>query len=107
MLRGNGTRRLQRRTGWPQVTLVAGIDAGGTKLAVALVDADAGRILEHRETPTERHRGGQAVLKDCLELLKKVSRGRTIAAVGVGVPELVSLEGKSQTADNWDWRDDR
>jgi len=89
------------------VTLVAGIDAGGTKLAVALVDPDAGRIVERLETPTERQRGGHAVLKDCLELLRKVSRGRTIAAIGVGVPELVSLEEKIQTAENWDWRDDR
>jgi glucokinase len=88
------------------MSLVVGIDAGGTKLAVGVVDPDDGRILERRETPTERHRGGQAVLGDCLELLREVSRGRTIAAIGAGVPELVSLEGTIQTAENWDWRDD-
>ncbi len=88
-------------------SLVIGIDAGGTKLAVGLVDADEGQILERRETPTERHRGGQAVLEDCLELLSEVSGGRQIAAIGAGVPELVSLEGKIQTAENWDWRDDQ
>jgi glucokinase len=88
------------------MSLVVGIDAGGTKLAVGVVDPDDGRILERRETPTERHRGGQAVLEDCLELLREVSSGRTIAAIGAGVPELVSLEGTIQTAENWDWRDD-
>jgi glucokinase len=88
------------------VSLIAGIDAGGTKLAVGVVDPDDGRVLERRETPTERHRGGQAVLEDCLELLREVSHGRTIAAIGAGVPELVSLEGRIQSAENWDWRDD-
>jgi glucokinase len=89
------------------VSLVVGIDAGGTKLAVGLVDAAKGQILERREIPTERHRGGQAVLGDCLDLLREVSGGRKIAAIGAGVPELVSLEGKIQTAENWDWRDDQ
>jgi glucokinase len=88
------------------VALVIGIDAGGTKLAAGVVDPDDGRILQRREIPTERHRGGQAVLEDCLELLTEISRGRTIAAIGAGVPELVSLEGKIQTAENWDWRGD-
>ena len=46
------------------------------------------------------------MLADCLELLREVSHGRTIAAIGAGVPELVSLEGKIQSAENWDWRDD-
>jgi glucokinase len=89
------------------VSLVVGIDAGGTKLAVGLVDAAKGQILERREILTERYRGGQAVLGDCLDLLREVSGGRKIAAIGAGVPELVSLEGKIQTAENWDWRDDQ
>jgi glucokinase len=89
------------------VSLVVGIDAGGTKLAAGLVDAAMGQILKRREIPTESHRGGQAVLGDCLVLLREVSGGRKIAAIGAGVPELVSLEGKIQTAENWDWRDDR
>jgi glucokinase len=88
------------------MSLVVGIDAGGTKLAVGVVDPNDGRVLNFREAPTRRHRGGQAVLKDCLELSREVLRGRTIAAIGVGVPELVSLEGRIQTSENWDWRED-
>jgi glucokinase len=94
-----------RPAGLPHMSLVVGIDAGGTKLAVGVVDPDGGRIVERREVPTRRHRGGQAVLEDCLLLVREVSRGRTIAAIGAGVPELVSLEGTIQTAENWDWRD--
>jgi len=93
------------RAGLPPVSLIAGIDAGGTKLAAGIVDLDAGRLLECREAPAERHRGGHAVLESCLELLREVSHGRAMAAIGVGVPELVSLAGKIQTAENWDWRD--
>jgi glucokinase len=99
-------RYFRCRAGLSAVSLVAGIDAGGTKLAVGMVDPDAGRLLECHESPTQRHRGGHAVLENCLELLREVSHGQVIAAIGVGVPELVSLEGKIQTAENWDWRDD-
>jgi glucokinase len=87
------------------VSLVVGIDAGGTKLAVGVVDPADGRVLEYREAPTRRDRGGRAVLERCLELAKEVMAGKTIAAIGVGVPELVSLEGQIQTSENWDWRD--
>jgi glucokinase len=87
------------------VRLVVGIDAGGTKLAVALVDVGAGRILNRRDVPADRYRGGNAVLADCVNLAKEVAGGRTIAAVGLGVPELVSLNGQITSAVNWDWRD--
>ncbi|MET8464864.1 ROK family protein, partial [Micromonospora zamorensis] len=42
-------------------TPVVGIDIGGTKTAVALVDR-AGRVLERREAPTPARSGPEAVL---------------------------------------------
>jgi glucokinase len=89
------------------VSLVVGIDAGGTKLAVAVVDLSDGRILERREAPTGRHRGGDAVLADCAVLARAVAGGRPIGAIGIGVPELVSPDGQITSAVNWDWRDGR
>jgi glucokinase len=87
------------------VSLAVGIDAGGTKLAVAVVDVSDGRILERREVPTGRHRGGDAVLADCAVLARAVAGRRPIVAIGIGVPELVSPDGQITSAVNWDWRD--
>jgi glucokinase len=87
------------------VSFVIGIDAGGTKLAAGVVDADSGRLLERREVPTPAALGGLAVLGDCVELATGLAEARVVSAVGLGVPELVSLEGAITSAANWDWRD--
>ena len=89
------------------MSLIVGIYAGGTKLAVALVDVRGGRLLERRDAPTERQRGGDAVLADCVALAKEVAGGHPVEAIGIGVPELVSPDGKIESAANWDWRDGR
>lgn len=85
------------------MNLAIGIDAGGTKLAVGLVDVSAGILLDHRIVAAKPARGAEAVLDDCVELARQVAGTQPIEAVGVGVPELVSLDGRITTAVNWDW----
>jgi glucokinase len=87
------------------VSLVVAIDAGGTKLAAALVEPGSGELFDRQEVPTEPQRGAAAVLKDCVELARRLALGHSVVAVGIGVPELVSLDGQIQSAENWDWRD--
>lgn len=76
-----------------------GIDVGGTKIAGALVDLDTGTISARQQMPTDCRRGGEAVLRD-VELMSRSllaeadRRGITIDALGVGVPELVDLQGQ-------------
>ena len=87
------------------MSLIVGIDAGGTKLAAAIVETRTGRMLEVHEVPTDRYRGGAAVLQDCVDLAKGLAAQRAVTAIGIGVPELVSLDGQIQSAASWDWRD--
>lgn len=87
------------------MSLVVAIDAGGTKLAAALVEPANGELFDRQEVPTEPQRGAAAVLNDCVELARRLAFGHSVVAVGIGVPELVSLEGQIQSAANWDWRD--
>jgi glucokinase len=82
---------------------LAGIDAGGTKLAAGLVDVLAGTVLRRCERPTGPGRGGAAILADCVALARGVSAGQA-AGVGLGVPELVSPDGQITSAATWDWR---
>ena len=86
------------------MSLVVGIDAGGTKLAAGLVRMPTGKILKRQESASRRERGGPAVLTDCVALAEAVAGTEPIAGVGLAVPELVGAGGVITTSDNWDWR---
>lgn len=88
------------------MSLVIGIDAGGTKLAAGVVDPDEGHLVWRDEVASRRERGAAAVLADCVALARRACAAHDVVAIGLGVPELVSLEGAIASAANWDWRDD-
>lgn len=79
-----------------------GIDVGGTKIAAARVDLESGRIVERRVLATRPERGGAAVLADCVALAAELGAGEL--PVGVGLCELVDLDGRPASADTVDWR---
>jgi glucokinase len=86
-----------------------GLDVGGTKIAAGLVGFPSGKMLERRITPTEPSRGGAAVLSDALalatELLNEAAAlGLTAVGIGVGVAELVDLEGNVSSAHTIPWQ---
>jgi glucokinase len=80
-----------------------GIDVGGTKIAAGLVDGRSGRILAREEVPTRPERGGEGVLLECAALARSVGGGEE--PVGIGLCELVDLDGAPVSADTVDWRD--
>ena len=84
------------------MTHALGIDVGGTKIAAGVVDVGSGRILERRQVPTLAERGGAAVLADCAALALELGGGTL--PVGIGLCELVSLDGRPTSADTVDWR---
>ena len=65
--------------------VIAGIDIGGTKIAVGLVD-DGGRVIVRGETPTDVERGPEAASAWILEILKAQTQqtGLPIAGIGIG-----------------------
>ncbi len=76
-----------------------GVDVGGTKTALGLIDAATLTLLATTVIPTAPRRGGEAVLGD---VEKHVSRlgdtasqlDRRVVGIGVVVPEIVSLAGE-------------
>jgi glucokinase len=76
-----------------------GIDVGGTKTALGLIDAASLTLLATDVIPTGRERGGETVLHDVAEhaaaLAQTATRlGRHTVGLGVAVPEIVSLAGQ-------------
>jgi glucokinase len=76
-----------------------GVDVGGTKTAVGILDAATLSLLSSTTIPTRRSDGGKAVLEDIgaqIDVMAGCAArlGRRIRGVGLGVPEIVDPEGR-------------
>ena len=85
------------------MSLAVGIDVGGTKIAAGLVDVTTGRLRERLQLPTRPDREGRDVLADCAALAAQLGEGAL--PVGIGLCELVDLDGRPASADTIEWRD--
>ena len=75
-----------------------GVDVGGTKIAAGLVTFPKAEQRARRQIPTAPARGGDAVFADVLRLCEELTataqgQDQRIDGIGVGVCELVDLEG--------------
>lgn len=75
-----------------------GIDIGGTKIAAGLVDLMRGRLIDQTELPTPRGESAEtmlAAIAEAAEGMRKAARASGIvpAGIGIGLPELVRLDG--------------
>lgn len=84
------------------MTLAVGIDVGGTKIAAGVVDVSTGRVTERAQVPTRPERGGAEVLSECVALAARLGAGEL--PVGIGLCELVGLDGRPASAGTIDWR---
>ena len=89
---------------------IIGIDVGGTKIACGIAAFPEGAALARRTIPTRPERGGRAVLDDVLELAghfgsEAKASGTMVAAIGLGLCELVDREGRIASANCIHWLD--
>lgn len=73
--------------------VVAGIDIGGTKIAVALENL-AGERVAARRLPTEVALGPEKILDNVLTAIKEMlaETGTNLAAIGIGCPGPIDIE---------------
>jgi glucokinase len=95
MFSGLGLEAIDRQAG----NAAIGIDVGGTKVALGLLDAAELSLLESVVIPTGRDRGGKAVLADIRAAAAQLAEratdlGRRVSGIGLVVPEIVSLAGE-------------
>jgi glucokinase len=86
-----------------------GIDIGGTKIAAGLVELSTARVVAKEIIPTKPERGGDAVLRDTLDLARRLhahgaSIGVQICGIGVGICELVNPEGEIRSDNLIKWQ---
>ncbi|MEI8365119.1 MAG: ROK family protein [Parachlamydiaceae bacterium] len=82
-----------------------GVDLGGTKIAIGLVD-HSGKMIRLERIPTSK-KGPQVIVDDIISTVKKVDNGDgKIVAAGVGMAGQISLEsGIVHFAPNLGWGD--
>lgn len=90
-----------------RIPCALGLDIGGTKMAGGVV-AENGAVLCRRVESTRADRGGAAVLADALALAEGLATearalGGRIAAIGIGVAELVDPSGEVRSSHVLDW----
>ena len=69
-----------------------GVDIGGTKIAVAVVDATSGGVLARRVVPTPARSGVTGVIEAAADLAARVLAAYPAVAGGVGAPGIIDAE---------------
>ncbi len=69
------------------MTVAIGVDIGGTKVAVGVVD-QSGRILSQMRRPIAAN-DADAALSEIVDLITELCTGHRVGAIGVGVPGLL------------------
>jgi len=88
---------------------VLGIDVGGTNIRAGLVSLRAGLIRHAHATLTEASGGGRHSLARVVALASQVveegkADGLSVSKVGIGVPELVGIDGQIDSTCSLPWR---
>jgi glucokinase len=91
---------------------VLGIDVGGTNIRAGLYAPSLGLLRHIHAAPTEASRGGSYALSRVTDVARAaVAQGRAaawdVSKVGIGVPELVGLEGEIESACSLPWKSPR
>jgi glucokinase len=86
------------------MTLILAIDVGATKTAAALVDSTTGEIAAEETIATACDRPGQLVLEACVQLAERVAGEQRPEAIGIGICELVDVDGMITTEASIAWR---
>ena len=88
---------------------IVGIDVGGTKVAGGLVSFPQGSLAAKITFPTRPERGGEALLIDvanlAAQLLERAQSSATpVSGIGVGICELVDVQGTVMSAATVPWK---
>jgi glucokinase len=92
-----------------QAHCAIGVDVGGTKCAAGLILFPEGRVLARRRQPSRPQRGGDAVLKDVVDLVRSLQNEAhefrvEPVSIGLGVAELVGLNGELLSSATIQWQ---
>ena len=82
---------------------VIGIDIGGTKTSIGLIDIKLGKILKKITVPSKKFKNDKKNLDYIVSETLKFSENIKVKNIGIGVPELINNKGIIRGSYNFKW----
>ena len=85
------------------MTKIIGVDIGGTKTSVGIVDIKSGKILKKIPIPSKKNANDKKNLDYIISQTLSLAKNSSIKKIGIGVPELINNKGIIRGAYNFKW----
>ena len=85
------------------MTKIIGIDIGGTKTSIGIVDIKSGKILKKISIPSKKNANDKKNLDYIISQTLSLAKNSSIKKIGIGVPELINNKGTIRGAYNFKW----
>ena len=82
---------------------IVGIDIGGTKTSIGVVDIRKGNLLSKIIIPSKKYKDDKKNLDNIIYNTIKIIGNQKIINIGIGVPELINNEGIIKGNYNFNW----
>ena len=82
---------------------VIGIDIGGTKTSIGIVNTKSGKISQNLEFPSRSFNHDSDNLEKIVSTAKDLAKKNSINYIGIGVPELIDNQGIVRGSYNFNW----
>ena len=80
-----------------------GVDIGGTKTVIGIIDDQTGKVVEKFVIPSKKHRDDKKNLNIIIKHILDISNKNKIRNIGIGVPELINNKGVIKGNYNFNW----
>lgn len=80
-----------------------GVDIGGTKTVIGIIDDQTGKVIEKFVIPSKKHRDDKKNLNIIIKHILDLSNKNKIKNIGLGVPELINNKGIIKGNYNFNW----
>ena len=80
-----------------------GVDIGGTKTVIGIIDDQTGKVVEKFLIPSKKHRDDKKNLYIIIKHILDLSNKNKIKNIGIGVPELINNKGIIKGNYNFNW----
>ena len=80
-----------------------GVDIGGTKTAIGIVDIKRGKVIDLHIMPSKKYKNDIKNLKEIVNSAIKIAQQNRVRHIGIGVPELITNDEIIKGNYNFNW----
>ena len=85
------------------MTKIIGVDIGGTKTTMGIVNIKSGKILKKISIPSKKNANDKKNLDFIISQTLSLAKNTSIKKIGIGIPELINNKGIIRGAYNFKW----